>query len=522
MRRIEELFTLVKSMTKSEKRYFQLYSNRESGEKKYHQLYNLLNLHTSIESTKQAYCNAFGKSSLNSSTQHLYRVLMETLSHLHIRSDKKSQLLHYIINAKVLAERGLNESAHHALERAMEIAENQEDYLLIVHITSLQAQYHSAEDFEKLKEKELIERQVKANETLRHARIAIQHNQLYDVLKYRSLHRRAARTEEDKRQMNDLVLSELHLMSNTSYTGLKTEKLHMLFQSTYFLYSGNYGTAIRFYEQLVSLFEEAEQTVSSPTHYLNIVLGSLDSIESAGLYTYVPSFTERLKKLEKGDYSTEFKRKVQAYIYIYEVSSLICCGKLDEAVELHREYEEILFKKIGLLDLELQLKLNLNGALLHLVKDEKERARTYLQQIFELGGILHRYRQFKVARMVNLLLQTEAGNFTFVEAEIKSIKREITAEKDSRYFQTEKVLFRFLQLHPLPNIKEEREEIWREFEPTVKQILRDKHERPIQKIFDFMAWIESSIKQTSLLDTIVSNSRYISATQDSNIYKESL
>lgn len=105
------------------------------------------------------------------------------------------------------------------------------------------------------------------------------------------------------------------------------DKLHQLFQSTYFLQSGNYKAAIRIYQQLLELFDHNPgRMLNPPLHYLDAVLGVLDSLLSAGLYDEMPFFIAKLHRLTESDYPQEFVRKVLAFIYLYDSFRLINCG----------------------------------------------------------------------------------------------------------------------------------------------------------------------------------------------------
>lgn len=64
--------------------------------------------------------------------------------------------------------------------------------------------------------------------------------------------------------MNDLVLSELYLIANSSYRSFEANKLHLLFQATYYLNVGNYKLAIQYYQELIGLFNENQHLILNP------------------------------------------------------------------------------------------------------------------------------------------------------------------------------------------------------------------------------------------------------------------
>ena len=56
MNSIHTLIILVNSLTKTEKRYFHLYSNLQSGDKVYISLFNLIDSNTSPEDLYSCFC----------------------------------------------------------------------------------------------------------------------------------------------------------------------------------------------------------------------------------------------------------------------------------------------------------------------------------------------------------------------------------------------------------------------------------------------------------------------------------
>ncbi len=300
-----------------------------------------------------------------------------------------------------------------------------------------------------------------------------------------------------------MVLSELQLIANSSYKGFETEKLHLLFQATYFLNTGNYKSALRFYQELIELFHDNEQRMlNPPIHYFNALKGILESLQLAGLCHEMPYFIDKVRSVESGTYSEEFLLSVRAYLYLSEFSYRIHSGNVDLAKQLRENYQESLLSKISLLDFQLQLKLHLNSTIFALLIGEPKEALRSLKKILGAGKSFSNFPDYKVARLVNLLVQAELGNYDYIESEINSLKRDIVAEKSLYQFKTEKLLFRFTKYFPLPSDQKVKRKIWEKLHKEI-DIIRDNHyERPLLKTFDFTAWIESKLTERPFIETI--------------------
>ncbi|WP_455639579.1 hypothetical protein [Parabacteroides sp.] len=500
----EYLILLIQSLSKAEKRYFRLYTNLQSGEKSYLVLFNLIDNGTSPEMLYDSYCRLQEKKSFDMSVKHLYRVIMDCLIHLRKNNDVQSHIFNYITRADILFERELFDEAFSQLDKAKKLAVTHENDPLQLLIRRTELKYLSALEFKGINERELVNKQMKINEVMKYTRNTNLHLQLYDILGHRVIYKGHARSEKQKEHLNDLVLSELNLIANSSYKGFEAKKLHLLFQATYYLNTGNYKSAIRFYQELLALFESNKHLIQNPPiYYLSAIRGVLDSLQTAGLYAEIPYFIRYLKQIEQGDYATEFIQEIRVYIYLYEQSCYLNTGNFAAAEELYQANEEGLSKKVELLRPETQLKLYLSTAILSLSTGNLARSRKSMKKIFSSGKLFYPLPSYKTARLINLLIQAEQGNYDFFESEITSIKRNIRYERQT--YRTEKLLFRFVSAYPLPSYQNARDKMWRQYQKEIESIRQDKYEKQLLKTFDILSWIESKITGNSFAELLAQN-----------------
>lgn len=496
------LLVLIRSMTKAEKRFLKLYSNLQDGDKVYLRLFDLMKECSSVEETARRFGREAEKCSFEIAVKHLYKVVIECLLHLRGRDSIRSRISDCLSEAEILFRCGLFRPAIERLNGAKALALRHEQTACLLLIRQTELQYLSTEDFQEISEKQLVEKQMKVNETFKHLRCAAQHMQLYDILKYRAAHRGKIHSGCDRQSLNDLVLSELHLIANSSYQGFEVDKLHWLFQSAYFLQSSDYLAAIRIYRQLLDLFDEhPERILDPPLYYLDAVLGILDSLLSARLYDEMPFFIARLHRLAAGSYPQNFIRRIQIHIYLYNSFRLINSGAIDEARIHYETNRGIVFQKLSQQRIDLQLLLLLNQTVLHMAEGRLAQARGAMTRIWEGGQVFSHFPGFRTVRLVNLLLQAECGHYDFVESEIKSIRRAASIGNDS----LERLVFQFVRLYPLPHTRHERNRLWSRFRPRVETIVRAEYERPLLKYFDFAAWIESRLTGVGLAEVITRN-----------------
>lgn len=501
MNKTAPLSVLVNSLSKAEKRYFRLYTHLQSGEKAYLVLFDLLDKNTPIQEIPVLFQQQTKGKSFEMAAKYLYHTLLECLLRLREKQDIQTEICNSLSKADILFERDLFEEAFNELESARKKAVLYENDLLLLLILRTELKYRSALQFEDISERQLVSKQMKINEVMKHSRSINLHLQLYNILKYRSIYKGHARSDKQKEAQNDLVLSELHLIANTSYQGFEAQKLHLLFQATYYFSNGNYKSAIRHYQELIALFEENKHLILNPPIYFFTALqGILDSLHVAGLYLEMPFFLNKLKEIPSENYSNEFNLTVKGYIYLYELIVCINTGRFNIAAPLVIEYENTLLKKISFLGLEEQLKLHLILAIYYLCTADLGKSRKYMKKIFGSGKVFYGLPSYKVARLVNLLIQAESGHYDFFENEIPAIKRNLPFEK--QVYTTEKLLFKFVQSYPLPVYEKGRTKLWHFYQKEIRKIRKDKYEKQILKIFDFLAWIESKLTRHSFAEIL--------------------
>ncbi|MDR1984055.1 MAG: hypothetical protein LBQ28_04435 [Prevotellaceae bacterium] len=492
MQKLTSLMILTESLSKSEKRYFRLFSNIQTGDKKYVYLFDLIEAKNSVNTVHAQFCEKYNSASFNMAAKHLYNTIMDCLIYLHRKQDIQTKIFALISEADILYERALFDDAMEALKKAKKMAAMYEMDSLILLLRRTELKYLNSTNFKNITERQLISKQMKIVEEMKYLRSANLHSQLYDILKHRLFYKGYARSEKQKDSLNDLILSELNVVANNSYKGFETQKLHLLFQSTYYLDSGNYKMAIRFYQTLIDLFEENKHMIlNPPIYYLQAITGILNSLKIASQYKEMPFFINKLKKIEHGDYAVDFILNIRSLIFSYEFTCLFNTGNFTAAANLISKYDESLLKNMPLLRLDTQLDLLINLTILDLALGNIKSARKQMKNIMSSGKLFYALPAYRYARLINLVLQAETENYDFFENEIKSIKRSIRYEKHS--YITEKLLFKFIQNHYLLNDRKMREKLHRQLEKEIIKIKQNKYERQILAIFDFISWMQSKL-----------------------------
>jgi hypothetical protein len=496
MPKTSTLILLVQSLSKAEKRYFSLFSSLQSGSKDYLTLYKIL---TTAEENQQTLKKTFKKtlpsSSFETALKHLYKVLTDSLLHLRLEQDTRTRLISSVLKANILFEKSLFEDGFCELKRILRVAEQHEEYTILLLAARIELYYLCHLNFHAIAENELIKKQMKMQEIMRYAANTLQHNCLYELLLHRLTHKGHVRTNEQKRALNDLVVSEMTLIVNPLTANFESKKLHLLFQANYFIATNDYASAITLFYELNALFNDHRYLwTDSPVYYLSVIEGILESLRSIRQYHEMNYFLNTLNDLPKQ--TIYFDIMCQRVVYIYRLTTLLDCGEFSAAEAFCNNLNPVFFKKLDVLDTDKQAEVFLYTALIYFGKKDLDNAHFYLRKILLQSKLYYNLPFYQTFRLINMLVQYEMGNHDLIFHEIRSVKRKMKSTQ-SKTYKVEKLIFNFLQL-PLKTLSgSDRKAIWNKFNASFENIIHDKYEIKILQIFDFAGWIESKLCQHS-------------------------
>ena len=130
MKPSNELFDLIQSLTKSEKRFFKLHSALQSGEKNYLRIFDAVDKQKAYD--EEAIKKQFAKETFirhfPSEKNHLYKLVLKALRAYHAESSVTGVLKQHINNIEILFSKALYAEATKILHRAKKVAADHERF----------------------------------------------------------------------------------------------------------------------------------------------------------------------------------------------------------------------------------------------------------------------------------------------------------------------------------------------------------------------------------------------------------
>lgn len=502
MSRISTVVSLVHSLSKAEKRQFKLYSSLQKGEKDYVSLFKIIEKQHNEQDIKKVFENRSAGAVFNVAIKHLYKVLTDSLLQLKMGHDKESALHTELLKARILLDKSLYREGFEVLHKVQKDAEEYEQYILLLLAARMELNFLNSLNFQGLTENELQKKQGKIEEIIRHIKNSHQHSTLYEILRCRLAYKGHVRTDKQKQELNDLVVSEMTIMANPLAFTVESAKIHLLFQANYFITINDYKSALKAFNELIELLEQHRYLwIDSPGDYLVSIEGILDSLRTIGQYDSMKFFLDKLAKLPRQ--TGKFEVMVQQVNYIYTLSSYTDRGQYHNALLLPGKFKESLFDKIDMLDPNKQAEIFLYTAVIYFGNKDLDKAHFYLGKVLFKGKEYYKLPVFQTFRLLHLLIHHEMGNDDVVTNELRSVKRTMVTGQRTTY-RVEKIIFSFVQLSGQSLSGKEKAALAEKYKSMFSAISNDKNEIQVLKIFDFASWIESKITGRAFEEVIKS------------------
>jgi|GEM_PF-760660 len=143
MNRPNDLFDLIASMTRGEKRYFKLYAPSQSGQKNYLRLFDAIARQRRYDedAIRKTFAGEAFTRQLHVAKNYLYRSILRSLRAYHAESTIDAQIHSLLQDARILFQKGLARQCAETLRRARSLAEEYEREYALLEILDMEDRY---------------------------------------------------------------------------------------------------------------------------------------------------------------------------------------------------------------------------------------------------------------------------------------------------------------------------------------------------------------------------------------------
>ncbi|QNL49041.1 hypothetical protein H8S90_20170 [Olivibacter sp. SDN3] len=397
---------------------------------------------------------------------------------------------HSLMKARLCFERSIPNRGNKELQKAYRLAQENQNYPMIYQAARMELTLLADIGFPNITEQQLIDLQMKAKHTLQSLRQLHEHYSLYELLSHRLTKGSLTFSGKQNEKINDLILSELSITTRGSQQQFETQKLHMLFQSFFFIHTGEYQSALTVFKELNTLFDTNRKIWDFPPYdYLSALDGILDSLRSIGYYKEMAQFIDQTRALSNKMYPDHFKGLAQLIAQVYSLNMSIGMVNLNKAQQLLRIFRSEKPRIEVAEGHEKQLEYLYFEALTYFLMNQLHKASKHINQLLTIGKQAPQLGMYRAGRLLSTLIYYEQDDMEYLEYEVRSYKRLFS--KFGKAFKIEKMVFNTISSDPKRRGNAWKKAIWKNIKPKLNEIKKDKGELQLLKYFDCCEWIKS-------------------------------
>ncbi|MDO1502070.1 hypothetical protein Q2T40_18195 [Winogradskyella maritima] len=501
----DHLFSLVKSLTKSEKRQFKLYVGRldVNSDSKFLNLFNLLDKSKTYNERDILKSGFIKKQQLANVKAHLYKQILISLklnpSHHNVRSQIREQLDF----ASILYHKGLYKQSLKILDKAKGVAIINEEKNMAFEIVEL----------EKVIESQYITHSVstRADELAREAKQLSQENVITSRLSNLSLQLysyilKSGYIKDEAESAKIKSFFESHLPEfDISKAGFREKFWYFKAHVWYSFLMQDFLSCYKFASKWVDLFHESEAMIQlNPVFFLkgnNYLLESLFFLQDKKRFDlHYQTFENTLasKSFPKDENVTTLSF---LYLNFHKINAHFIDGSFSEGIYLIPKIEDALKAHNTYITEHHKMVFYYKFASLHFGAGNNKKTIFYLDKIISNKAIIIREDLLCFSRVLNLVAHYEAGIDYHLESLLKSTYKFLIKMNDLHKVQKEMIAFirRLQDIYP-----HQLKSAFKDLHERLKAYEHHPYERRAFLYLDILSWLESKIENKSVQEIIQS------------------
>jgi hypothetical protein len=495
MKPSNELFDLIKSLSKSEKRFFKLQSSLQSGDKNYVRLFDCIDRMEEYdeEQIKKLFKGEKFIKHLPSEKNHLYKLILKSLRSYYSDTSVSSMLKQEIKNIEILYNKALFDECNKFLVRAKKLAVKYEKFyyhfeLINWEKTLLEEAFENGQftiDIDALikEEQEVIDK----------LRNLAEYHVLYSKINYVFRSGGYVRTEENRSIVDEIVNHPLIKGKNTALSK-RAATICYYTQGFCNMANGDYDTAFEKFTKVKSILDDAphlradlsKRYVRTKANMINCLIDKKNFDEARAMIARLRSLTE-----EDGFQYTDVQAAIFKNAGLAELELYHYSGDFDNGVAAAEEIMKGLVEYQGKIQKENELSFFYQFSYIYFGAKQYNKALYWINKVLNDNENNLRQDLYSYARLFNLAIHYELNNYDLLEYTIKSTSRYL--QKRERDFPLEKVIIEYFKKIIKNQSASDRKKQLQLFRNELVELLKEPENEVVNKYFDFVKWIDSKL-----------------------------
>lgn len=487
------LFDLIRSMNKTEKRYFKLESSKYSERKSnnYIRLFNAIEKQPTYNGTllKSQFAGEKLGKNLSAQKYQLYELILKSLNNFHLNSSQNSKMLQMIGFANLLFERGLYNQCDKAMQKARKLdsVNNKllfEMLLLRMEERNINVGFHSSklkEQFDQL----YLAQKTKGNEYLdfievRHLRNTLSY---YDQLGF-------PRNKKEESMLRELGKHPI-MQKDENRLPIITQKILIEGKALYFELLGDLSKAISYSYKHLAILSKSDLNLLEWREYIIACNNILIKLNKNRQYNESLKIISQLKALNDSSTiikSQELGVRLFKAIYSNEFDIYTKTGDHKTAINTIEAIEKQLEKNKRALEFRNTVVFYYSFGVTYFIGKNYRRSIYWFNKIINHPEKNTRSDLRAFAKIISLIIHFELKNDSNIPYYIKSLS------KQKRLFKAETMIIDIILGYQKGLSKTDMKNKFIKLKHDLLLLKNDKFEKEAYTYFDFISWAESKIQ----------------------------
>lgn len=508
--RSDHLFHLIKSLSKSEKRYFKLYHSRLKGaeNRKFIRLFDLIERQKNYNEEKILQKErSFKPVQLSNLKAHLYKQILQSVKLCNSAMAVDGEIRSLIDYAQLLYNKCLYTQCVKLLDKAKKQAIRNDRSVLLLEILDL--------------EKLVVSQTIAGNNEKRVSTLISETEQVAESIKninifsnlsirLNSYYTRTGfiRNKKDYEKVKSFFHSSLPEYQEEKLSF--HEKLYLYYSYVgYYFFIQDFGSGYEYAKKWVELFDrhpemilpKLEMHIKGINHLL---VAQFKLMKYAGFMATKKKLSE-IPRLDGVTLTDHLQLILFKYSYVHEINRHFMKGDFTGGLSLISTIEHGLERFTSRLDKHYVLIFYYKIACLCFGSDRYREAIQWLNRIINSRDADLREDIHSFARILNLISHYELGNTDLVEYHIKSTYRFLLKKGNLQEFQ--KIILHFLKRLSRDITNENLVENFSELKEQLLPLAANPYEKRAFIYFDIISWLESKIEKRPVEEIIKEKAR---------------
>jgi hypothetical protein len=510
MKTSDDLFRLVKSLSKTEKRYFRLFASMQRGEKKYLLLFDAIEAQEEYDEAelRERFKQERFVRQFNVAKKYLYEQILKVLRLYHDDSSARARIRDMIASAEILYEKGMSDQAVRMIDRAIHHA--REHQLMGYAAEALKWRAYlvtndctSAEEwgiiFEEIEEGIDMFRNIAEYERLEMTFCAANGNT-------------AVRSADDLEPVEEFANNEL-LRDESRALTLRSRIIRHYIVCHYHFIRRDFDEALLEMTRALELYKEHDAYRAS--NLLSYCCGLHNAIflsRRANNYGIYREASRALREVADGLAlqprlaTARIHGQILFSTYSTLASEAIILGRFEDVTSIAPEIDRELELHSAYLSDGRRQHLYLVLSSVYFCSGDLARALDYINRILAEPELANGRAISYHARIAGMMIHFELGNIELLPYLVRSAYRYFRSRQ--RIYRFETVILSFFRA--LPNVATHAElmAMFTRLRKDLEELAADPHEYPMLELFPYLQWLKSKVERRDIGEVMRSGAAF--------------